>query len=65
MEVKTIGLMVVLDLETSVLLLGLRGGAAGIPLIGLRPGAMVTPPLTPEAIPDGENGKMVVLSAGE
>jgi hypothetical protein len=57
------GLIVVLDLVTSVTLLGLTGGAAGIPLSGLMPGASVTAPLTPVPVP--VNGKIVVLSAGE
>jgi hypothetical protein len=62
MVLMTMGLMVVLDLETSVALLGLTGGAAGIPLSGLMPGARVTPPLTPVPVP--VKGKIVVLSAG-
>ena len=57
-----IGLMVVLDMVTSVPLLCLTGDAAGIPLRGLIPGARVTPPLTPEAVP--VNGRTVVFSAG-
>jgi hypothetical protein len=65
MLVKTMGLIIVLDFATSVLLLGLTGGAAGMPLIGLRPGAIVTPPETPDAVPDGTKGRMVVLPAGE
>jgi hypothetical protein len=60
--VMIIGLMVVLDMATSIPLLGLTGGAAGIPLRGLMPGARVTPPLTPEAVP--VKGRTVVLSAG-
>jgi hypothetical protein len=65
MLVKTMSLMVVLDFATSVLLLGLTGGAAGMPLIGLRSGAIVTPPETPDAVPDGTKGRMVVFPAGE
>jgi hypothetical protein len=64
MVVNTMGLIVVLDLETSVALLGLTGGAAGRPLIGLRPGAIVMAPLALEAVPDGKKGRIVVLSAG-
>ena len=58
------GLIVVLDLGMSVLLPGLTGGAAGRPLIGLMPGASVIAPLALEAVPDGKNGKIVVLFAG-
>ena len=61
---KTMGLIVVLDLGMSVSLLGLTGGAAGRPLIGLMPGASVMPPLALEAVPDGKNGRIVVLFAG-
>ena len=62
--VKTMGLIVVLDLGMSVWLLGLTGGAAGRPLIGLMPGASVMAPLALEAVPDGKKGRIVVLSAG-
>ena len=58
------GLIVVLDLGISVSLLGLTGGAAGRPLIGLIPGANVMPPLALEAVPDGKNGRMIVSFAG-
>jgi len=58
------GLIVVLDLGMPVSLLGLTGGAAGKPLIGLIPGASVMPPLTLKAVPDGKNGRIVVLFAG-
>ena len=58
------GLIVVLDLGISVSLLGLNGGAAGRPLIGLIPGASVMPPSTLEAVPDGKNGRIVVLCSG-
>ena len=64
MVVKTMGLIVVLDLGTSVSLLGLTGGAAGKPLIGFRPGARVRAPLALEAVPEGKNGSIVVLFAG-
>ena len=64
MVVKTMGLIVVLDLGMLVSLLGLTGGAAGRPLIGLRPGASVRAPLALEAVPDGRNGRIVVLFAG-
>ena len=55
------GLIVVLDSEA---LLGLTGGAAGRPLIGLMPGASVMAPLALEAVPDGKNGRIVVLFSG-
>ena len=58
------GLIVVLDLGMPVSLLGLTGGAAGNPLIGLRPGARVMPPLALEAVPEGKKGSIVVLFAG-
>jgi hypothetical protein len=61
---KTMGLIVVLDLGMSVSLLGLTGGAAGRPLIGLMPGARVMAPLALEAVPDGKNGRIVVLFSG-
>ena len=57
------GLIVVLDLATSVMLLGPTGGAAGMPLSGFMPGASVTAPVTPASVP--VNGKIVVLFAGE
>ena len=60
----TIGLIVVLDLGVLVSLLGLTGGAAGRPLIGLMPGARVMAPLALETVPDGKNGRIVVLFAG-
>ena len=40
-EVKTIGLMVMLSFGVVVSFAGLRGGAAGKPLMGLMPGATV------------------------
>ena len=64
MVAKTMALTVVLDLGMSVSLLGLTGGAAGRPLIGLMPGAMVMAPLALEAVPDGKNGRIVVLFSG-
>lgn len=64
MVVKTMGLIVALDLATPVSLVGLTGGAAGRPLMGLRPGARVMAPLALEAVPDGKNGRIVVLFAG-
>ena len=60
MVVKTIGLIVVLEVAFS----GLTGGAAGMPLIGLMPGARVMAPLALEAVPDGKKGRIVVFSAG-
>jgi hypothetical protein len=62
MVVKTMGLIVI-DLESSVLLLDLTGSASGGPSMRLMPGARVTPPETLEAVPDGKKGGMVVSSA--
>lgn len=47
------GFMVVLEAGTAVVsLLGLTGGTAGMPLIGLRPSA--TEAAAPEVVADGE-----------
>jgi hypothetical protein len=64
MVVMMMGLIVVLDSGMSVSLLGLTGGAAGKPLIGLMPGARVMAPLALEAVPDGRKGRVVVLFSG-